>query len=362
MIAEKRFDGDGINTRFLSDFIIQSEQFCRVYNYIYDIGGVEGDIDPTTGLYIRVIDYPSSEDLVTIDKWDLVDNSISFYVPPQGKVYIEVATTPEEFGTTLTQPSVEKAKQAAEEAKLSAEASEQSAVNSANSATASANSASAASNSASNASSSSSSAATSAASANSAASAASTSASNASSSANNAQSSAGSAASSASAASTSKNQAAASASNALASESRADSSETEAAASAAEAAASASSIIDTDFGIESGNNSNGYYIKYADGTLIQWRSIVQISADVSSTTDRYGVGTGDLSTYTKLVTFPIPFLDVNYTVITDSTRIDEVDTYATIFQKFGFMGSVVIGYGLSGGYGYLKYVAFGKWK
>ena len=115
MISKKVFEADGTNFRFLSDFIIRSEQFCRVYNYVYDPNGVDGSVDPETGLYIRTSDTPSSEDLVTIDKWDLVDNSISFYTVPHAGVhiYIEVATTAEEFGDTLVQPSVEKAEEAA---------------------------------------------------------------------------------------------------------------------------------------------------------------------------------------------------------------------------------------------------------
>ena len=122
MISKKVFGADGSNRRFLSDFIIRSEQFTRVYNYIFDVNGVDGDIDPSSGLYIRVSDVPASGDLVTIDKWDLVDNSISFYTAPAtgSRVYIEVATTSEEFGDTITQPSVERAIEAAAAAELSA--------------------------------------------------------------------------------------------------------------------------------------------------------------------------------------------------------------------------------------------------
>lgn len=115
MISKKIFAADGSNKRFLSDFIIRSEQFTRVYNYILDINGVEEAIEPLSGLSIRRVDVPNSNDLVTVDKWDLVDNSISFYSSPYvgSRVYIEVASSPEEFGDTLIQPSVEKAEAAA---------------------------------------------------------------------------------------------------------------------------------------------------------------------------------------------------------------------------------------------------------
>lgn len=124
MISKKIFAADGSNIRFLSDFIIRSEQFTRVYNYMYDEDGIAGDIDPNSGLSIRTTDVPDSADLVTIDKWDLVDNSISFYTAPYGgsRVYIEVATTAEEFGDTLVQPSVERAEEAARAAEASAAA------------------------------------------------------------------------------------------------------------------------------------------------------------------------------------------------------------------------------------------------
>lgn len=129
MISKKIFAADGSNIRFLSDFIIRSEQFTRVYNYVYDMNGIEGAVDVNSGLFIRVSDVPNSEDLIGIDKWDLVDNSISFYVPPYAgsRVYIEVATTSEEFGDTLVQPSVERAEEAAaaaEAAQVAAEAAQ----------------------------------------------------------------------------------------------------------------------------------------------------------------------------------------------------------------------------------------------
>lgn len=126
MISKKVFNADGDNKRFLSDFIIRSEQFTRVYNYIFDANGVEGDIDLSSGLFIRTLDAPTSEDLVTINYWDLVDNSIAFYVSPYAgsHVYIEVATTAEEFGDTLLQPTVARAELAAEEALLSSRVAE----------------------------------------------------------------------------------------------------------------------------------------------------------------------------------------------------------------------------------------------
>lgn len=134
MISKKVFTGDGVNKRFLSDFIISSEQFARPYVYVFDNtldpNGTEDVLqNPSnpwsfpTNLYRRGTDAPQSEfDLLTIDKWDLVDNSILTYEIPltDTHIWIEVATTPEEFGETLTAPSVERAETAAAEALASA--------------------------------------------------------------------------------------------------------------------------------------------------------------------------------------------------------------------------------------------------
>jgi hypothetical protein len=122
MISQKRFSSsvvDGALTRFLSDFIIPTEQHVRVYNYVHDpINGsdTEDILDPLgTGLFVRETDDPTSSDLIGLDKWDLVTNSILFYTAPPttSSLVLEVATNPEEFGGTLVQPSIERAEAAA---------------------------------------------------------------------------------------------------------------------------------------------------------------------------------------------------------------------------------------------------------
>ncbi len=132
MISKKVFNANGTNARFLSDFIIASEQFTRVYVYIYDDtlnpNGAE-DVLQNTGLpwsypdnvYRRGANAPiGSLDLITLDKWSLVTNSILFYDVPQAtsKVWIEVGTTAEEFGSTLLISTVEQAEAAVAEAQL----------------------------------------------------------------------------------------------------------------------------------------------------------------------------------------------------------------------------------------------------
>lgn len=87
-ISTKEFGAvNGTSTRFLSDFIIQSESHVRVYNY--------------TGTT------PIDEDLVLSTDYDLVDNAILFYTAPTAgtKVLIEVSSTPDtDFGVSLTPP------------------------------------------------------------------------------------------------------------------------------------------------------------------------------------------------------------------------------------------------------------------
>jgi hypothetical protein len=132
MISKKTFEADGTTNRFLSDFIIKGEQFARPYVFIYDntlaTDGTEDVLqDGTTdqsnwnypdNLWKRggLVATAKSADLVSSDKWDVVDNSILYYVaPPSGStVWVEVATTSEEFGTSLIAPSVYKAEAAAD--------------------------------------------------------------------------------------------------------------------------------------------------------------------------------------------------------------------------------------------------------
>ena len=129
MISKKVYTCNNSTKRFLSDFIIRSDQFARPYVFIYDntlaTDGTEDvlqspslPLEYPTNLYKRGNDTAKSEDLVTSDKWQVVDNSILFYsAPPSGStVWVEVATTSEEFGTTLIAQAVSTALTAAETA------------------------------------------------------------------------------------------------------------------------------------------------------------------------------------------------------------------------------------------------------
>jgi hypothetical protein len=124
MVSTKKFIVDGNTKSFISDFIIKSEEHVRVYIYEYK-PDCTSDCEKIgdKGYYIRQIDAPLSNDLVSVEKYELIDNRISFYnkyIPKGGlTLWIEVATNSNEFGDVLTTPLVEEAKKSAEEAKNS---------------------------------------------------------------------------------------------------------------------------------------------------------------------------------------------------------------------------------------------------
>ncbi|RLA68799.1 MAG: hypothetical protein DRG30_10830 [Epsilonproteobacteria bacterium] len=117
MITSKQFTAEGNDERYLSDFIIASDQHARVYCYRYDPLINEPVLEDGTtipsrwsypdNLWIRPTPLPiPSEDLVGLNHYDVIDNGIKFYVPVDigVKVWVEVATTPEEFGLTMMLP------------------------------------------------------------------------------------------------------------------------------------------------------------------------------------------------------------------------------------------------------------------
>lgn len=275
MITYKKFLADGSTNRFLSDFTIRSEQFTRPYVYIFDntlaSDGTE-DVLQDIGsawsypdnLYRRGADVAQSADLTTVDKWQVVDNSILYYVEPLANttIWLEVATTAEEFGATLIQPSVARAEIAADEAAASAAAALQSETNSAVSETNSSASELSANSSETASSLSETNAAASAAAANVSAQSAIGSAGIAEGAAFNANISAGDASNSANNASFYKNEALTAATEALASKDAAAISAAEAAASAA-AAASLEPTLAAD--LDTLTTSGNYY---TDGTTL----------------------------------------------------------------------------------------------
>lgn len=108
--------------------------------------------------------------------------------------------------------------------------------------------------------------------------------------------------------------------------------------------------------VESGSNSNGSWVKFEDGTLIQ-RGTAQCPADV---------GYAD-------VTFPVAFIDDGYTIVA-SHKYTSGDGYGGSLQLtnitnahgYSTTQAYIYSYLYSGSYASYKrnvmYIATGKWK
>lgn len=81
--------------------------------------------------------------------------------------------------------------------------------------------------------------------------------------------------------------------------------------------------------IESGSNDNGSWVKFADGTMIQWGSSAFTGAE-----------TGNTGTY-KVITFPVPFanskLSISYSPIYENTYDTTLVLYTILTgtRKYG---------------------------
>ena len=372
LISKKLYTGDGASARFLSDFIIRSSQFARPYVYIFDNtlnpDGTEdvledGTTDQAnhlypTNLWKRGTNVANSDDLVFVDKWQVVDNSILFFTPPpmSTSIWLEVATTAEEFGDTLVAPSVKRAEDAAAASLASANDSAASAANSNTSATESATSAAAALVSEGNA-------ATSATNANTSAIQANTSATNASSSEINASTSAAAALVSENNSSTSATNSAASAAAALVSEGNAATSATESATSAAaalvsennsatSAAEAAQSAIDTiDYGRKNLLINGGFDIWQRGDNFLNVKTTytsdrwyfntgtigdASVTKALSSGLDGYGLS------FNKLASTPYCFV-TNSIESTPSLKLKTVTVSAEVYATSGGIDKVEFG-------------------
>ena len=107
--------------------------------------------------------------------------------------------------------------------------------------------------------------------------------------------------------------------------------------------------------VESGSNSRGNYVKYADGTLIQWGRY----------TDTYAIGISLSAVYRgdqKTITFPIAFIDTNFKMtlstiapVNSSYLVDEKTTSTMKFYPIAYASRT------SGSYS-VDFIAIGKWK
>ena len=103
--------------------------------------------------------------------------------------------------------------------------------------------------------------------------------------------------------------------------------------------------------VASGNNSNGYYVEYIDGTMIEWFNNNTLLNTVSTQ--------GSIFFNSTLMTFPVPF--VSTPTISSSTISGTGITWGGTFLA---NTTTIIVEGISGyssGTVYLGYMAIGKW-
>lgn len=115
-----------------------------------------------------------------------------------------------------------------------------------------------------------------------------------------------------------------------------------------------------DNAFESGSNSNGNYIKFNDGTLIQWGTVtknIAVTTLSSSTNWYYGDG--------YVVNFPISFINNNYyaNVNNDNAGLISLMVYSTTAKttssfEFNLSCNIEV---TSRNYDF-SWIAIGRWK
>lgn len=112
---------------------------------------------------------------------------------------------------------------------------------------------------------------------------------------------------------------------------------------------------------ESGNNSNGYYIKYNDGTLIQWNTTTVTDQAINS---HYGDSV--LYTGTRTVIFPISFIDTNYSAFCGEFHWGTSASWGVVYNKNSTNWMTLMIYDFytrnSGTNTLVSWTAIGKWK
>lgn len=108
------------------------------------------------------------------------------------------------------------------------------------------------------------------------------------------------------------------------------------------------------FAIESGSNTNGYYTKFPDGTLVQWKS--QHNMDLSVAANSKAV---------KAIGFPISFVDTNYTVLVNpvnTTLPAERNACPAAVSAAHWVNVNFQNKGASAWSAYISFIAIGRWK
>lgn len=114
-------------------------------------------------------------------------------------------------------------------------------------------------------------------------------------------------------------------------------------------------------GYVSGSNANGSYIKYNDGTLIQWNSLIVSDQAINS---HYGDSV--LYTGTRTIIFPIPFIDTNYSAFCGEFHWGTSASWGVVYNKNSTNWMTLMIYDFytrnSGTNTSVSWTAIGKWK
>jgi len=115
--------------------------------------------------------------------------------------------------------------------------------------------------------------------------------------------------------------------------------------------------------IESGNNSNGYYVKFADGTMIQWGIGIWAGSISSTTVNQPAPATVTwYHSASQNQTFPVPFIDTTTSITWSSGQGSYPVTYythtVTTTQFSYYISTLYPGDSMSTG---IKWHAIGRW-
>ena len=115
--------------------------------------------------------------------------------------------------------------------------------------------------------------------------------------------------------------------------------------------------IGTDYIIETGSNANGYYEKYASGTLKQWGKVT-----VTDELKTANSSTGFYRTASEqILNFPIPFVgDMPVLNLTAQSALNFAYVSTNNLDKTGFYP--LTSYSAPGATRYVHWTAIGKWK
>lgn len=111
---------------------------------------------------------------------------------------------------------------------------------------------------------------------------------------------------------------------------------------------------------DSGSNSRGNWIKYNDGTLIQWNNFTTSDQAINE-----GYGNTNLYTKTRTVNLPISFIDANYSASCGTFKWGTSASWGTVdaYSKNWITLRAYDYYSREAGTDcYISWLAIGKWK